>query len=493
MKNTSFLSALLLVAGLLYHSIAMAGSSGAGGRFSREDLVKQWRALPSEARAVNLDRVIARYRGAVLREGDLERRNRVVALLKCAEELKADPADGEAMGRFFALYCDAKVENAPSPGVHDEASHEARVTVVNGVTRTSVVISPKDSPCWTGTIHESWFDGYKKSDFEIWAGDNIVGTHFRGWVVFDLSAIPTNAIIKSVTMRAWTSVASNSSAHTLGVCAPLNNCDPRTESGSVLYNNVRTGNVFNAETYAMQSTGSKLISLNASANDDLQKRLGRYNWWALGIFEQGDNDDWGEFYGHDNFCRPTCEVQYELPVRVTIETNPSARTILVDRARYVSPVTVTWEAGSTHSIGTVTPQTGDGGAVYKFSGWSDGGELVHDVTTPRSDTTYTARFATPTGVEEGLGSVPAAYGLEQNYPNPFNPTTAVRYQLPVVSEVKLVVYDVLGREVTVLVNERRNAGVHEVKFDAAGLSSGMYVYRLRAGEYVATKRMTLTK
>ena len=76
--------------------------------------------------------------------------------------------------------------------------------------------------------------------------------------------------------------------------------------------------------------------------------------------------------------------------------------------------------------------------------------------------------------------LPAKVSLEQSYPNPFNPTTVVRYQLPVASEVKLVVCDMLGRVVSVLVNERRDAGVHEVKFDGANLASGVYVYRLQA-------------
>ena len=79
-------------------------------------------------------------------------------------------------------------------------------------------------------------------------------------------------------------------------------------------------------------------------------------------------------------------------------------------------------------------------------------------------------------IEEG---VPAAYALHQNYPNPFNPTTTIKYELPKSSEVTLGVYDMLGREVSVLVNDRRDAGVHEAKFDGAGLSSGMYFYRMQ--------------
>ncbi len=98
-----------------------------------------------------------------------------------------------------------------------------------------------------------------------------------------------------------------------------------------------------------------------------------------------------------------------------------------------------------------------------------------------------------TSVDPAIREAPHGLLLHQNYPNPFNPSTTIKYDLPKSSVVRLSVYDVLGREVSVLVNERMDAGVHEAKFDAVGLSSGMYVYRLRAGDYVSTKRMILMK
>jgi chitinase len=83
--------------------------------------------------------------------------------------------------------------------------------------------------------------------------------------------------------------------------------------------------------------------------------------------------------------------------------------------------------------------------------------------------------------------------LFNNYPNPFNPSTTIRYELPKTSQVILSVYDILGREVSVLVNERKDAGVHEVKFDAAGLASGVYFYRLQAGNFVQTRKLLLVR
>ena len=97
------------------------------------------------------------------------------------------------------------------------------------------------------------------------------------------------------------------------------------------------------------------------------------------------------------------------------------------------------------------------------------------------------------GVQQQGASVPAAYALDQNYPNPFNPKTAVSSRLPVASQVRLIVYDILGREIAVLVNERRAAGTYRDTFDGSGLSSGVYIYRLTAGPFVQTRRMLLIK
>jgi hypothetical protein len=91
------------------------------------------------------------------------------------------------------------------------------------------------------------------------------------------------------------------------------------------------------------------------------------------------------------------------------------------------------------------------------------------------------------------GNLPERYLLNQNYPNPFNPATVIGYQLPVVSDVKLIVYDLLGREVAVLVNERQAAGNHNVQFNASRLASGVYLYSLSTGSFVQTRKMVLVR
>ena len=88
---------------------------------------------------------------------------------------------------------------------------------------------------------------------------------------------------------------------------------------------------------------------------------------------------------------------------------------------------------------------------------------------------------------------PYTIELSQNYPNPFNPNTVISYQLPASGLVSLKVYDLVGREVATLVDAQMNAGNHTVNFDASRLSSGMYIYRLQAGNNIQTRKMMLIK
>jgi cytochrome c peroxidase len=89
--------------------------------------------------------------------------------------------------------------------------------------------------------------------------------------------------------------------------------------------------------------------------------------------------------------------------------------------------------------------------------------------------------------------VPTQFRLNQNYPNPFNPTTKIKYGLPKETYVKLVVYDMLGREIKVLVNETQKAGVYEATFNASSLASGVYFFRLITDGFIETKKMILMK
>jgi hypothetical protein len=105
------------------------------------------------------------------------------------------------------------------------------------------------------------------------------------------------------------------------------------------------------------------------------------------------------------------------------------------------------------------------------------------------------------GVNGETGSAPTSCALLQNYPNPFNPKTVIGLQIAVSSHVDLRVFDTLGREVAVLINERKAAGAYDIEFDAEGLASGIYICRLQvrpteggqASEYVAARMMALVR
>jgi len=99
----------------------------------------------------------------------------------------------------------------------------------------------------------------------------------------------------------------------------------------------------------------------------------------------------------------------------------------------------------------------------------------------------------PVSVEQVNSKIPENFNLAQNYPNPFNPTTKISWQATVSSHQTLKVYDVLGNEVATLVDEFREAGSYEITFDATNLSSGVYFYRLKAGDFVETKKMILIR
>jgi len=95
----------------------------------------------------------------------------------------------------------------------------------------------------------------------------------------------------------------------------------------------------------------------------------------------------------------------------------------------------------------------------------------------------------------GTGSIPdvSRFRLEQNYPNPFNPPTTIRYGLRNRLHVTLTVFNTLGQQVALVQNGEQEAGYHEVKFDGSWISSGVYFYRMQAGDFVATKRLLLVR
>ncbi|MCL4548364.1 MAG: fibronectin type III domain-containing protein [Bacteroidetes bacterium] len=136
---------------------------------------------------------------------------------------------------------------------------------------------------------------------------------------------------------------------------------------------------------------------------------------------------------------------------------------------------------TTHIIISLTPNT-----TYYFRVCASNSSS----TSPYSNTiTVTTNV---TGVDDLL-NLPTRFDLSQNYPNPFNPITTIKYQIPEETFVGIKVYNLLGSEVTTLVNEMRTVGTYEVKFNASQLTSGIYIYKIQAGQFSQMKKMVLVK
>jgi hypothetical protein len=101
-------------------------------------------------------------------------------------------------------------------------------------------------------------------------------------------------------------------------------------------------------------------------------------------------------------------------------------------------------------------------------------------------------IANPIGIKP-ISSIVKDFSLSQNYPNPFNPSTKINFSIPKSGFVDMRVYDILGKEVKTLVNENLNAGEYEIEFDASGLTSGLYFYKMQTSEFISVKKMTLIK
>lgn len=157
--------------------------------------------------------------------------------------------------------------------------------------------------------------------------------------------------------------------------------------------------------------------------------------------------------------------------------------------------------------GTAIYYSGNGGTLWTTQYTAPAGAYRY-IAKPRSATFSTlyasrtlgglSKATITTGISPINSEIPGRFSLKQNYPNPFNPSTTIRFEIPKggnngTTAVTLFVFDQLGREVKTLINDNMIAGVFEVTFDASNLSSGIYYYKLTAGQYTSTKKMTLVK
>jgi photosystem II stability/assembly factor-like uncharacterized protein len=136
---------------------------------------------------------------------------------------------------------------------------------------------------------------------------------------------------------------------------------------------------------------------------------------------------------------------------------------------------------------------GDGPVFVMASDFDGDGDLDLATTNSNSNAVVILLNQGPTGVEPTPPTLPSTFAIAQNYPNPFNPTTTITYQIPIRSHVMLKVYDVLGREVVKLVDGVEEPGYKSVQWTSRGLASGVYFYRLEAGDFVETRKLALLR
>lgn len=186
---------------------------------------------------------------------------------------------------------------------------------------------------------------------------------------------------------------------------------------------------------------------------------------------------------------PAPETKWSIPL--SIETNSDKRGILkITQAEGLSDFEF-----SIQYNGTVTPVTiGEEIQINQNASTSAKKDTIQPLPIVQKTTLDQVNFIiqrrNTTSIEN---EKPLRYALDQNYPNPFNPSTVINYELPVKSMISLKVFDMLGREVSTLVNGQISAGQHSVTFDASLLSSGLYFYQLQTAEFTQTRRMLLIK
>ena len=221
------------------------------------------------------------------------------------------------------------------------------------------------------------------------------------------------------------------------------------------------------------------------------------NWGRDSLFGSAPNKlkaAWNVARGFDKVGNVIIDSVTRQPTRFPFSGDPVTGSGWIDNRHNPG------EAGILMFTGPFTLAAGDSQWMMAALIPADAGEPMPSITLLRD---HAARLRSmsyqeiahprPLAVDMSQPTLPGEVKLFQNYPNPFNPTTVVRYELPQASEVKLVVYDVLGREVAVLVNERKLPGRYTVKFDATGVASGVYFYRLQAGSFVEVRKLVVLK
>jgi hypothetical protein len=199
------------------------------------------------------------------------------------------------------------------------------------------------------------------------------------------------------------------------------------------------------------------------------------------------------FYTGSSFAFP--EQLTRLPNGLIVAaafSNPSGTAILDSAGNFIKLLNVVTGCRGVYLLGNGHYIVTNAAGVHEID--SANGSLVRTILTA-TNFQYVTPYNPGALLSNGNNGseIPQGYSLEQNYPNPFNPSTSIKYSIPVSGFVKITVYDINGREIGLLVNGEKSAGSHEVQFEASGLSTGTYFYKLETEGFTSYKKMVLVK
>jgi len=411
----------------------------------------------------------------------------------------------------------------------------AKSDPINRATDDTYVITPFES---TNTGTNTWFDNRHRAYY----GSGGV-TIANGFLLFDVSGIPDDAVITSMTLRCYLENAFGSPAYNPVVDVYYSPDDGWTRTsvgptslsfGALLVNDIPFTSYIDHYDFVLD-VGAHDWSVDLADNqicigfnNDVTYYSYVYFFGAYGtptgpppeltietmaggttydIFVDinyvsgspipaGGGDLVYDIFVENQDVNPAffdgwMDVEYEGGAPTTLLQRSFANYLpgwTINRPNTYYPVPATWAGGNYMLYGRVGNYPSDvwneDGFAFSKSGASD------ENFTPFAVADAPNPFDV---IDTGSEAEVQNYALMGNYPNPFNPTTTISYAIPEVSYVTLTVYDISGREVATLVDGMRNAGIHEAFFDAADLTSGVYLYRLQAGDFHSAGKMALIK
>ena len=354
----------------------------------------------------------------------------------------------------------------------------------------SDTVRPQSVTYWTGNTQ-----GTSKTDGEI----NTIYPNV-GWAVYDISSLPANATIDSVSFFGYV----NATNWPYWSATPMGNVNPVSDPASSINSQIQANyNQSSAYIYSDESssygTGWHTYELMNSAVSDLQSALSQ-GWFAMGFIDRDFSTSYYvNFDGWSQSNPPYLKVNYHYIVPVELTSfNATVNN---------GSVLLKWNTATEKNNKGFDIQRKQENSSYENIAFVNGAGTStesHDYTYSDSkidngNYTYRLRQVDYDGTVSYSNevnvhvNVPLVFGLEQNYPNPFNPTTEINYTVAKDGFVSLTVFNALGQEVVKLVDGNVKAGRHQVTFNASRLSSGVYFYRLEQSSKNSVKKMLLLK